>query len=174
MLSAGPATELLTISLLVDDSQAAANDIQFIRDGLTKFVERLSGKAEIAIATFGERPTSVIDFTTSTAALKQVAGRMFQKTGSGAYLLDALFDASKGFQKRQDKRPTIVVVTTEGAEFSNRSYQQVLEAIQAGGAAAARPLARPAVGLADRRDAQSQHHDCRGDQPHGRTPAIRC
>ena len=44
-----PATEPLDIILLVDDSQAATASIPYIRDGLTKFVDRLQGKAKIGI-----------------------------------------------------------------------------------------------------------------------------
>jgi VWFA-related protein len=134
VLSAGPATEQLTISLLVDDSEAASEAVQFMRDALGSFVQRLSGKAEIAVATTGERPTSQIDYTTSTDALKKTVGRIFQKTGSGAYLLDAIIEVSRGLQKREAKRPTIVAISTEGPEFSNRSHQQVLDALYASGA----------------------------------------
>jgi hypothetical protein len=136
VLSAGVATEPVTISLLVDDSEASADAIPYIREALTAFVERLDGKAEIAVATIGERPTSQLDFTTSTAALKRTVGRIFQRSGAGAYLLDGVFDASRGLEKRAPKRPAIVVITTEaGPEFSNRSYQQVLEALARSGAA---------------------------------------
>lgn len=135
IVSVGPATEPLTLSLIVDDSQASTDAIQFMRDGVNGFLDRLSGKGEIAIATVGERPTIQIDYTTSTEALKKAAGRIFQKPGSGAYLLDGLVDVSKGLQKREAKRPTIVVITTEaGVEFSNRAYQQVLDDLQKSGA----------------------------------------
>jgi VWFA-related protein len=132
--SAGPATEQLTISLLIDDSQAATDAIQFMRDAVPSFVQRLSGKADIAIATIGERPTSQIDYTGSTEALKKIVGRLFQKTGSGAYLLDGIVEVSRGLQKREPKRPHIVAISTEGPEFSNRSHQQVLDALYASGA----------------------------------------
>jgi VWFA-related protein len=136
VVSATQATEPLTISVLVDDSAAATEAIQFIRDALLSFVQRLSGKAEIAIATIGERPTSQIDYTTSTEALKKTIGRIFQKTGSGAYFLDGIVEVSRGLQKREAKRPTIVAITSEeGPEFSNRSYQQVLEVLLGSGAA---------------------------------------
>jgi VWFA-related protein len=135
VLKAGPATEPLTISLLVDDSQAATDAIQFIRDGLDAFVERLKGKAEIAIATFGERPTNRLDYTTSTPALEKAISGIFQRTGSGSYLLDALIDISHGLELRKPARPTIVVVMTEGVEFSNRTYNQVLDALARSGAA---------------------------------------
>jgi len=130
VLSAHAATEPLTISLLIDDSEAAADAIQYMREALTAFVERLDGKAEIAVATVGERTTIQLDYTTSTVALKRTVGRIFQRSGAGAYLLDALVDVSKGLEKRAPKRPTIVAVTVEsGPEFSNRSFQQVLEAL---------------------------------------------
>src|SRR4051812_7411737 len=57
VLKAGPATEPLTVALLVDDSQAANEGIQMIRDGVRNFITTLAGKAEIALVTFGERPT---------------------------------------------------------------------------------------------------------------------
>lgn len=136
VVSAGVATEPLTISLLIDDSEASADAIQYMREALTAFVERLDGKAEIAVATIGERPTSQLDFTTSTVALKRTVGRIFQRSGAGAYLLDGVLEASRGLEKRAPKRPSIVVITTEaGPEFSNRSYQQVLEALARSGAA---------------------------------------
>lgn len=130
VVSVGPATEPLTISLLIDDSEAAADSIQYMRDALSAFVDRLDGKAEIAVATVGERPTAQLDYTTSTAALKRTVGRIFQHSGAGAYLLDGIVDVSKGLEKRAPKRPTIIAITIEaGQEFSNRSYQQVLEAL---------------------------------------------
>mgnify|MGYP003693646817 CR=1 FL=1 len=145
--SAGPATEQLTISLLVDDSQAAADAIQFMRDAIPAFVQRLDGKAEIAIATIGERPTNQIDYTTSTDALKKVIGRLFQKTGSGAYLLEGIVEVSRGLQKREAKRPHIVAISTEGP--------RVQQSLPSAGARCAlrkrsvppRPRARPALGL---------------------------
>ncbi len=150
VLKAGPATEPLTISLLVDDSQSAMDAIQFIRDGLDGFVEHLKGKAEIAIATFGERPTSRLDYTTSTPALEKTISGIFQRTGSGSYLLDALIDVSRGLEMRKAARPTIVVVLTEGVEFSNRTYQQVLEALDRSGAALhVIAIGQPASSLAD-------------------------
>lgn len=135
VLKAGAATEPLTISLLVDDSQASEPAIQQIRDGLTAFVDRLQGHAEIALATVGERPTPVVDYTANAAELKKAIGRIFARPGSGSYLLDALVDVSRGLQKREAKRPTIVVLTIEAVEFSNRHYEPVLEELKKSGAA---------------------------------------
>lgn len=134
VLRAEPATEPLDIMLLVDDSQAATTAIPYLRDGLTAFVERMKGKAKIGIVTLGERPTSVAEATTDTAALKKGIGRIFARPGSGAYLLEAVRDVSRGFQKRDAQRPVIIALTTEGVEFSNLQYERVLEELHASGA----------------------------------------
>jgi VWFA-related protein len=132
VLNAVPAAESLTISVLIDDSQAAEPAIPFIRDGLTAFVAELEGKAQIALATLGERPTSVVDYTTSAVELKKGITRIFARQGSGAYLLDAIVDVSRGLQKRESARPVIVALTVEGVEFSNRQYEAVLKEMERG------------------------------------------
>jgi hypothetical protein len=131
VLKVGPATDQLTISILIDDSQAATDAIPHLRDGLKAFVDRLNGKAEIALASIGERPTPLVDYTTSTEVLQKGILRIFARPGSGAYLLDGIVDVSKGLQKREAKRPTIVALTIErGPEFSNRYYEPVLDELQ--------------------------------------------
>ena len=127
VLKAAQATEQMAISLLIDDSQASTPAIQQLRDGITGFVDALQGKAEIAMATFGERPTSVVDYTTSAAALKKGVGTLFARPASGAYLLEAIVEVSRGLAKREPARPIIVVVMMEAVEFSNLHYETVLE-----------------------------------------------
>ena len=135
VLKAGPATEPLDIALLIDDSQAADPAVQHLRDGVRAFVERMAGKAQIALITFGERPTIVVDYTSNTELLKRGIGRIFARSGAGAYLLEAVQEASRGLQKRKAARPVIVAVSMEATEFSNSSYQTVLKELQASGAA---------------------------------------
>lgn len=134
VVRAGPATEQLTITVLVDDSQAAEPAIAFLRDGLNQFVDQLQGKAEIALVTFGDRTTSLVDHTTSTEQLKKGVGRIFARPSAGSQLLDAIVDVSRGLQKRETARPVIVALTVEGIEFSNRQYEQVLDEIRRSGA----------------------------------------
>jgi len=135
VLRAGPAEAPLDVVLLVDDSQAAENAIPQLRDGLNQFVDRLSGKAAIGIVTIGERPTSVVERTTDVTAVKKGVSRIFARPGSGAYLLDAIIDVSRGLQKREAKRPPVIVaLTVEGIEFSNAQYERVLNDLHASGA----------------------------------------
>jgi VWFA-related protein len=135
VLKAGPATTPMQIIVLIDDSQAATDAIQRMREGLTAFVDKLKGRAEIGLVTIGERPTSLVQYTTDTAALKKGIGRLFARPGAGAYLLEGIQEASRGLEKREPARPVIVAVTTEGVEFSNLQHDQVLKQLQASGAA---------------------------------------
>jgi VWFA-related protein len=129
VLEARPATEPLTVALLVDDSQALNQDVSMFREGLRNFIQALSGKGEIALITFGERPVISVDYTTDTKKLEDAANRIFPRPGSGAYLMDAIVEVSRGLQKREAKRPVIVVLMLEDVEFSTRYYQQVLDEI---------------------------------------------
>ena len=133
VLRATTASEPLDIVLLVDDSQAATRAIPYLRDALPKFIDTMQGKGAIGIVTFGERPTSVVERTTDAAALKKAVNRIFARPGSGAYLLDAIREVSRGFQKRETTRPHIVAITVEGVEFSNLQYEQVLDALHESG-----------------------------------------
>jgi Ca-activated chloride channel family protein len=136
VVKVAPATARLSVALLVDDSQAAGPSLQMIREGLHDFIAALAGKAEVAIITFGERPTVVINYTTDQKRLLDAAARIFPRSGSGAYFMDAIVDASNGFAKRKAERPVIAALLLEDPhEFSNRSYTQVLDALQQGGAA---------------------------------------
>jgi VWFA-related protein len=131
VVKVGPATEPLTIAVLVDDSQSATNAIPFLRDALTGFFKKLDGKAEIAMSTVGERPTPVVEYTTSTVELQKSVGKIFARPGAGAYLLEAIVEVSRGLEKREPKRPVIVVLTIEdGPEFSNLHYKNVLDALE--------------------------------------------
>jgi Ca-activated chloride channel family protein len=136
VLKAGPATEPLTVALVVDDSQTASPALQMIREAMDAFLKALDGKAEIALVTFGDRPTIVVDYTTDQKKLHDGAMRIFPRTGAGGDLLDTIVEVSKGMQKRKPARPVIVVLTMDGSvEFSNRYYESVLQEIDKAGAA---------------------------------------
>src|SRR5436190_8187291 len=135
VLRAGPATAPMQIILLVDDSQALTPALQPMREGLTKFVDKMQGHAEIGIVSVGERATSLVPATTDVNALKRGITRIFARSGAGAYMLDGIQEVSQGFQKRKAERPVIVAITMEGVEFSNLQYDSVLKTLDESGAA---------------------------------------
>jgi VWFA-related protein len=135
VLRAGPATTPMQVVLLVDDSQALTPALQPMREGLTKFVEKMQGHGEIGIVSVGERATSLVPATTDVKALDRGINRIFARSGAGAYMLDGIQEVSQGFQKRKAERPVIVAITMDGVEFSNLQYDTVLKALDESGAA---------------------------------------
>lgn len=151
VLKVGPATEPLSIAFVVDDSQATSPATQMIREAMEVFIKELAGKAEIALLTFGDRPTIVVDYTTDSKKLHDGAMRIFPRTGAGGNLLDTFVEVSKGMQKRKPKRPVIVVLMLDASvEFSNRYYEQVLSEMDKSGAVLhVAALGQPNTSLSD-------------------------
>ena len=135
VLRVTPATEPISIALLVDNSQSATDDIRNIRDGLTAFVQQMHKEHDIAIIALGDRPTILQDYTRNQELLKTAIGRLFAVPSAGMTLLDAIVETSRGLEKREGARAVIIPVITDGTEFSNRHYRQVLDAMKASGAA---------------------------------------
>jgi VWFA-related protein len=134
VLKAGPATEPLTVALLVDDSQASGSSILMIREGVQNFIKALAGKAEISLITFGERPTTLVDFTSDQKRLQDAAARIFARPGAGAYMTEAVEEASRALAKKKAARPVIAVLMLEDVEFSNLYYEQVISELDKSGA----------------------------------------
>ena len=134
VLRVSRASDPMQVALLVDNSAAMSPYLRDLRDGLGTFVERIGGDHEVAVITFGDRPTIVEDYTRSRIVLRQAVGKIFPRPGSGALLLDAIHNAGQGLQRRAAARPVIFAVTAEGVEYSNRSYQMVLRTIEEAGA----------------------------------------
>lgn len=130
-----PAEAPLELAVLIDDSEAARDATTYLREGLATMLERLRGKAEVALITIGERPTVLANYTKDTDLLRKQTDRLFPRTGAGAYLLDAILDASRGLAKRESDRKAILAITFEGVDYSNRHYQVVLDELKKTGAA---------------------------------------
>jgi len=141
VLKVEPAIEPMQVALLVDNSQAARDEIPHIRQALPVFIAALTGSAagdvknEVAIIAIGERPTIFAASTTSRANLQKGVDRLWSLPGTGAYLLDGIIEVCQGFKKRDARRPVIVAISAEGPELSNRQYDQVLDPLRASGAA---------------------------------------
>ena len=135
VLRVGRATAPMQLAVLVDTSGSAAFATVNVRKGLETFVSELLEGNEIALISFGGPPRILVESTGRLDRLRDGIGRIFGFSGTAAYLLDALVETAQGFEQRASSRPVIVVVTTEGIDYSNRDSSQVLEALQAGGVA---------------------------------------
>lgn len=134
VLRVTPATSPMAVAILVDNTQAAGDHIADIRRALASFVKALDGVGPVSIIGVADRPTILRDYTTDQKQLQDGVGKVFAMPGSGATLLDAVFEISRGLQKREEDRAAMVIVTTENVEFSPRHYKEVLDALARGGA----------------------------------------
>jgi hypothetical protein len=134
LLRVTPATSPMPIAILVDNSQAVRDHIADIRKGLTSFVKAMTGVGPIAIVGLADRPTILRDYTTDPKQLLDGVNKVFAMPDSGATLLDAIVETSRGLQKREEDRAALVILTTENVEFSDRHYNEVLEVLARGGA----------------------------------------
>jgi hypothetical protein len=141
VLRVTPATDPMQIAVLVDTSQAARNDIQYMRQALPGFVAELTkpneaGKRnEIAIIGVGERPTIYSEYSSDPRQIQKGIDRIWSLNQSGMYLLDGIIEVSQGLKKREAARPVLIAIATNGPEFSNRHHDQVLEPLKTIGAA---------------------------------------
>ena len=121
------------IVLLVDTSQAAGEAVADFRRGLTAFVEAMHEGNEISIISFGGAPRILAETTTSLTQLRDGIGKVFSFSGRAAYLIDAVSETVEGFERREATRPTVVILTTEGLDYSNRDARAVLNRLEESG-----------------------------------------
>ena len=139
VLRVSRALEPIDVALLVDNSASSASLISPLREGLTRFIAAMTEAGgttphNIAIVGLAARPTIIVDYTSDRKRLTDGIGRLFPERDSGMTLLDAIVEVSKGLEKRETARIAIVPVITDGIEFTNRYYKDVLEALVRSGA----------------------------------------
>ena len=127
VLRVEPAPNGRQIALLVDTSQAASQATNHFRRGVTTFIEAMYDGNQISIISFGGTPRILVEATTSLAQLRAGVGRIFGFAGHAAHLLDAMLETADGFRRQEAARPTMVVLATEGLDYSNANAYTLLE-----------------------------------------------
>lgn len=129
VLRVSKATEPLDIALLIDNSQAASDEITFLRESLSTFVARMAPGNQIAVITLADRPTIATNYTSDPKRLADAVGRLFPMTQSGMTLLDGIAETTQGLRKRETPRAAIIPVVTDGVEFTNRYSRDIVRAL---------------------------------------------
>jgi hypothetical protein len=89
----------------------------------------------ISLATFAERPTVTVPWTTSDIAVEGGIQKIFQRPGSGAYLLDAVWETCLSLRKLNASRPVIVAFTMDASPpFSDLLHTRVADGLKEAGA----------------------------------------
>lgn len=122
----------LQVALLVDNSVTMRNKVSDLRRGMTAFVTALRPGIEVSVITLAERPTILVPYTASKAALQTGIDRVIA-LNAGNYLLDGIAEASQGLARRPNVRSAIAVMTGRGPEYSYREYTDVLRIVRESG-----------------------------------------
>jgi hypothetical protein len=130
VLRASRAIEPIDIALLIDNSAAAEQEITFIRDGVSRFDAQMATNNHIALIALADRPTIFVDYSNDPKRLMDGVGRLFAMPSSGMTLLDGIIETSKGMERRETSRAVIVPIITDGPEFTNRYYRDVVAAVR--------------------------------------------
>ena len=135
VLRVSHAIEPIDIAILVDDSAASEGVIPRVREALTSFIRTMSKGNQIAIVGLADRPTILANYTANTKLLQDAVGLLWPRTRAGSTLLDAIYEVSRGMEKRDTPRAVIVPVITDGGDFANRQYKQVMDEVKQAGVA---------------------------------------
>ncbi|HEY3161903.1 MAG TPA: VWA domain-containing protein [Vicinamibacterales bacterium] len=135
VLRVSRATEPIDIAILVDDSAASEGVIPRVREGLRSFVARMSAGNEISIIGLADRPTILANYTSNPKLLQDAIGLLWARSRSGSTFMDALYEVARGLERRETPRAVIVPVMTDGGDFVNRHYEQVMPVVKSAGAA---------------------------------------
>jgi hypothetical protein len=134
VLRVEPAAAPLQVVLLLDSSDAVKEATHDIRLGATAFINAIfdaNSLSQMALYTFGERPTPVAPFAATPIPILKAAADFFPAQGSGAYFNEGVRDASRALAKIDAKRPVIVAFVDEnGPEFSNIDHTRVATELQ--------------------------------------------
>ena len=130
VLRVSRATEPIDIAILVDDSTASEQLIPRVREALRPFIARMSDGNQIALIGLADRPTILANYTSNATLLEKGIGLLWPRTRAGSTLLDGVFEVSRGLQRRETPRAVIIPVITDGGDFANRQYDQVIEEVK--------------------------------------------
>ena len=117
-------------------SQAITRTCERRPPGRERFTQRMAKDGNpVALIGLADWPTILQDYIASPEALERASKKIFAQPGAGTTALDAIIETSRGLQKRDAARRVIVVLTTEGTDFSNPNYRHALDVLKESGAA---------------------------------------
>ncbi|MBK5297524.1 MAG: hypothetical protein JJE40_10230 [Vicinamibacteria bacterium] len=136
VLRAGRTSDPIDLAVVVDNSFASQPYILDIRKALGAFFDTMAGQqAVIALVGMADRPTVLMDYRSGIAETRKGIEKIFAQPGSGMVFQDTLVQTLRGLARRDNPRRAVLVITSEGTDFSNTPYQNTLDAIRDSGAA---------------------------------------
>jgi hypothetical protein len=130
--SADRASEPMQIDLIVDD-----NGTGLFRASLARFVQRMEGRAIMALRSVVGQTMKLVEFTPNVDALLTAIATLNARPGTpdGGQLLEGISEAALELHKVEAKRPIIIALTVGGEEHSTVNSDLVLNQLRKSGAA---------------------------------------
>ena len=130
--SAGRTSDPMQIDVIVDD-----NGTGLFRASLARFVQRMEGRAVMALRSVVGQTMKLVEFTPNVDALLTAIATLNARpaTPDGGQLLEGISEAALELQKAEAKRPIIIALTVGGQEHSTVSSDLVLDQLRKSGAA---------------------------------------
>ena len=157
----------MRIVILVDNSQTPLEPLPQIRRGLQQFVNALPPNHELMLVTTGGKMNIRVQPTRDYLEVYEAIGEINFMRSSGNALIGSVQEVFDRYLRTVERRfPMIVIVSTDGVDFSQRvtdkSVNEMLQGLTKSGRARQRRSAH-----LDRHQPHPQHH-ARDDQTHGR------
>jgi VWFA-related protein len=134
IVSVKAASQPLTVELLADTTESAAEFTQDIRKALVAFVREVhaaSADAPISLMEFGQAAVTLVPFSTKTEDLEAQINRLVGKPDADSVLLEALIAASENLAKRPSPRRAIVLLNMEPSrERSQEDPNRIFNALK--------------------------------------------
>ena len=126
------ASDLLHIKILVDD-----NGSGLFRAPLARFVQRMEGRAVMALSAIVGQTLTLVEFTPDAQAVMKGVFTLNARPGTpdGGQLLEGISEAARELDKLEVARPVIIALTVGGQEHSTVKSDEVLDRLRRSGAA---------------------------------------
>lgn len=125
----------MRVALIVDNSDAAAQSLNPLRQGLRDFLTALPEEHEVGLFTISGQTQQLAEFTTDRAALTEQVDNLFVERGTGVLLLDGMVETWDRRFEDSDAWPVFVTVVHDGAEASRsvreRQFNEFVEELRA-------------------------------------------
>ena len=130
--SAGRTSDPMQIDVIVDD-----NGTGLFRASLARFVQRMEGRAVMALRSVVGQTMKLVEFTPNVDSLLTAIATLSARpaTPDGGQLLEGISEAALELQKAEAKRPIIIALTVGGQEHSTVSSDVALDQLRKSGAA---------------------------------------
>jgi hypothetical protein len=125
------ASEPLQVDIIVDD-----NGTGLFRAALARFVQRLDGRAVMALRAVEGQTMKVVEFTPSVERMLLGIATLNARpaTPDGGQLLEGISEAARELYQAEAKRPVIIALTVGGQEHSTVRSDFVLDQLRKSGA----------------------------------------